>query len=186
MCRLLWSAYQFISFRGNYEAGLAALVAQLGKGRGIAAGNGNGARGRAAEDKERGTPAKQPRSRLKRGHGPKPHSLRLSRYRRDPVTRQLGAACRHLSGSVVAVDLLAGVGLGSSTNACGGACNTNSDPSCGSRSSLADSEAGVAYAHAALLSQRLLQRGRHRRLQRPQRRLTWESVRPRCPTKTVR
>ena len=36
----LWSAYQFISFRGNYEAGLTALLAQLGKGRGIAPGTG--------------------------------------------------------------------------------------------------------------------------------------------------
>ena len=52
----LWSAYQFISFRGNYEAGLAALLAQLGKGRGSRARDGNDARGRAAdEDKERGT-----------------------------------------------------------------------------------------------------------------------------------
>ena len=37
---LLWSAYQFVSFRGNYEAGLAALLAQLGKSRGIASGTG--------------------------------------------------------------------------------------------------------------------------------------------------
>ena len=34
----LWSAYEFISFRGSYEAGLATLLGHLGTGRGSALG----------------------------------------------------------------------------------------------------------------------------------------------------
>ena len=47
-------------------------------------------RARASSRRGQGArhPAKQPRSRLIRGHGPKPHSLTLFRYRREPVTRQ--------------------------------------------------------------------------------------------------